>query len=439
MWQASDALWRRSGLALLTLMLLGWSSLAAAQTPPAPLLVVPLEGVVAAPGFERARRALNDARASGATALLLEVDGRATVTAEALRFARDIVAAPLPVVVHLSGDTGALGAILAAAAHVVAMTPEALIGHSRPLVGPAQPASTARETSALLAEWVSMRQRDASWVDDVVYRGRRVGPATLPAITDVVADDRAALLAQLEGRRVMLANGSERRLTTLTAPLVTPEPTIGELLGQLLTQPAVLVWLWLAAVIAAALEFATPGVGVFAATAVLAALACAWGLNALPFHGWALALVLVGTGLIVLDGALASHGLLAAAGSLVAALGAFALFDDTRAPGVLIDGFALAPVLIAGGLSSIAGLVLGWQSRRSRHADDPLIGHYADVRQACAPEGLVYVAGALWRARLATGQALPGDIVCVIGRQQLTLLVRPLDDAEAAALRRGEP
>ena len=39
-------------------------------------------------------------------------------------------------------------AILAAAAHVVAMTPEALIGHSRPLVGPAQPASTGSEIAA---------------------------------------------------------------------------------------------------------------------------------------------------------------------------------------------------------------------------------------------------------------------------------------------------
>ncbi len=437
--QASDASRRRNGLMLLVLALLGWSSLAAAQTPPATLLVVPLEGAVAAPGFERARRALQDAHARGATALLLEIDGQATVTADALRFARDVAAAPLPVVAYLSGDTGALGAILGTAAHVVAMTPDASIGRARPLVGATQPASAIRETSTLLSEWARTRQRDASWVDDVVRSGRRVGPATLPAIADVVADDREALLTLLEGRRVTLASGDESRLATLTARLVTPEPTIGELLGQLLTQPAVLVWLWLAAALAAALELATPGVGAFAAAAVLAVLACAWGLSALPFHGWALALVLAGTAVVVVDIWLTTHGLAAAAGALIAAAGAVNLFDDTRAPGVIVDGLALAPILIAGGLSSIAGLALGWQSRRARAADDPLIGQYADVRQPCDPAGLVYVGGALWRARLATGQAVPGDIVCVIGRHQLTLLVRPLDDAEAAALRRGEP
>jgi len=439
MQQARDASRRRNGLMLLVLVLLGWSSLGAAQAPAAPLLVVPLEGVVAAPGFERARRALQDAHASGATALLLEIDGQATVTADALRFARDVVAAPLPVVVYLSGDTGALGAILGAAAHVVAMTPDASIGRSQPLVSADQPASAARETGTLLSEWASARQRDASWVEDVVRRGRRVGPAALPAIADVVADDRDALLTQLEGRRVTLASGAESRLATLTARIVTPEPTLSELLGQLLTQPAVLVWLWLAAILAAALEFATPGVGAFAAAALLAALACAWGLSALPPHGWALALVLVGTAVVVLDVWLTTHGLAAAAGALVAALGALNLFDDARAPGVIIDGFALAPILIAGGLSSIAGLTLGWQSRRRRATDDPLIGQYADVRQPCNPDGLVYVAGALWRAHLATGQAVPGDIVCIIGRHQLTLFVRPLDDAEAATVRRGEP
>ena len=67
-----------------------------------------------------------------------------------------------------------------------------------------------------------------------------------------------------------------------------------------------------------------------------------------------------------------------------------------------------------------------WQARRQPVlvGDETMVGSVGQVRQELAPEGLVFVKGALWKA--SADKPVPvGSAVRVIGRQGLELQVAP--------------
>jgi membrane-bound serine protease (ClpP class) len=58
---------------------------------------------------------------------------------------------------------------------------------------------------------------------------------------------------------------------------------------------------------------------------------------------------------------------------------------------------------------------------------DTLIGAIGKVREPLAPQGMVFVDGALWRASAVGGQIPTGSEVMVAGRQGFELDVVPLE------------
>jgi membrane-bound serine protease (ClpP class) len=94
----------------------------------------------------------------------------------------------------------------------------------------------------------------------------------------------------------------------------------------------------------------------------------------------------------------------------------------------------LGPALITFGV--LCGISSWFISRKviAAHRDEPvrtgseeMIGSRAEVRTELDPEGQVFVAGALWRARLADGasQVSAGDRVVIEALDGLTLVVKP--------------
>ncbi|HEY8841624.1 MAG TPA: NfeD family protein [Candidatus Dormibacteraeota bacterium] len=76
------------------------------------------------------------------------------------------------------------------------------------------------------------------------------------------------------------------------------------------------------------------------------------------------------------------------------------------------------------------------RSRPAYVGAESLIGAIGKVREPLAPQGMVFVAGALWRASAAGGRIPTGSEVRVVARQGLELDVVPL---EAPAPVVGQP
>jgi membrane-bound serine protease (ClpP class) len=73
-------------------------------------------------------------------------------------------------------------------------------------------------------------------------------------------------------------------------------------------------------------------------------------------------------------------------------------------------------------------VVLAVRARQQRPTtgQDALVGQLAEVRRPLAPEGYVFVNGALWSAWTDQGPLQSGELVEVVAVDGLRLFVRPI-------------
>jgi membrane-bound serine protease (ClpP class) len=100
--------------------------------------------------------------------------------------------------------------------------------------------------------------------------------------------------------------------------------------------------------------------------------------------------------------------------------------------------------IIAAGLILAAFIVFASRKAIAAHRDEPvragseeMIGSVAEVREPLDPEGQVFVAGALWRARVEEGQVGLGNRVRIKAVDGLTLEVEPVADRDPASVEKG--
>lgn len=173
------------------------------------------------------------------------------------------------------------------------------------------------------------------------------------------------------------------------------------------------------------LELYTAGVGIAGGVGALSFLGAGYGLGVLPTRGWAVGLLIlafIGYAIDVQAGAPRTWTVIA---SVCLVVGSLFLFDGTPAP-----WFTLAAGI--GGL----GLGMAWAMPimvRSRFGTPTIgrewmIGEMGTARDDIAPEGVVTVRDAPWRARVNRATPIPaGDPVRVVAIDGLLLEVEPAE------------
>jgi membrane-bound serine protease (ClpP class) len=150
-------------------------------------------------------------------------------------------------------------------------------------------------------------------------------------------------------------------------------------------------------------------------------------------------IALLGVALLVAELLLPTGGVLAALGALgLVGAGVVALESGSDASSYI------GPGLITLGVLSLVTFFFVGRKVLEAHRDEPvrtgseeLVGAFAEARTPLAPEGQVWIEGALWGARLAdgAGRVDVGDRVRVEAVEGLTLVVRP--ESQPAASEEG--
>lgn len=439
----------RRSVAWIAVLLVALLALVAAVVPPltvtaqgrGPIYTVTLDGVVSRYSIGYLERALREAEAANAEALIVRLSATGAVLRDTRMFADQLAQARVPVVVHVAPPgmrSGAAGVWLLTPAHVAAMAPNTSFGIVEPLVQPDPNVSDATrellytEAIARLGAWSRERGRSDVWVEQAVREGIVINNeqalASTPPAIDLVARDLNELLTTLEGRSVTLEGGETRTLSVLGRAPEPLAPTAGEQLLLLLATPTVAFLLLVLAGIAIYGEFVTPGVGVLAGLGIVLLLAAGVGLIALPVRWLAVLGLVVAFGLIVVDLYAPSHGAFTLVGTVVLVLSTLNLFDSAQAPGVGVALWAVALVVLLLIVFAATGiyLVLRTRSTPITTGQEGLVGRLAEVRKRLDPEGMVFVEGALWRAISEDGEVEPGEWVRVTGVYDLRLTVRRL-------------
>jgi membrane-bound serine protease (ClpP class) len=342
------------------------------------------------------------------------------------------------------------GTYITYASHLAAMAPGTNIGAATPIEiggvpglpggsqpkdkdGKETPKSTAQDKAindavAMLRSLAQLRGRNVVWAEKAVRDA-----ATLTAIeaqkegvVDLVTDSLNDLLAQADGRKVMVA-GVETTWRTRNAEIIAVAPDWRTKALSAISDPNIAFLLMLIGFYGLILEFWNPGSfapGVIGAISLIVGLTA---LTALPVNYGALGLLMLGILLMIGEAFTPGIGALGIGGLAAFIVGALFLFEGGDAD---IE-FAVSRWLVFGSAIATAGMIVGiggaaWSARKRAPVtgSEQMIGMRGEVVGWSDGRGSVRVHGEIWSAR-ANRPLQVNDTVRVVGREGLTLIVEP--------------
>jgi membrane-bound serine protease (ClpP class) len=438
-------------LAALGLLLVG-SGLKAA--PPAPVVVLDLDGPVSPASADYAVRGIARAAKEGAQLIVLRMDTPGGLDTSMRAIIKAILASPVPVATYVapSGARAAsAGTFILYASHVAAMAPGTNLGAASPVaIGGGEPAGGApaerksgkdgrggdskdtmtrksmNDAAAYIRSLAQLRGRNAEWGERAVREAVSL-PATEArklGVIDLVAADMNDLLRQIDGRRITV-NGEVRTLATADAARTEVAPDWRTRLLAVIAHPSVALVLMMIGIYGLFFEFSNPGYvapGVIGGISLLLAL---YALQLLPISYAGLALIALGVALMIAELFVPSFGALGIGGIVALAIGAVILVD-TDVPGygipwTLIAGITASTAVF---IATVGGLALKAQRRPVVSGREELVGSTGEVVKVEGRETWAHVHGELWKVASRTA-LVPGQRVRVVAVAGLELEVVP--------------
>lgn len=420
---------------------------AAAQSGSTPRVVVlTAEGALTPVMVNYLDRGLDSAEASGAEAVILQLNTPGGSTTLMDQMIARISTSTVPVVVYVS-PTGAMagsaGTLITLAGQVAAMAQDTTIGAASPVGGQGEDIGETMESKvkeimkATVRNLTKDRPLEAQQLAESMIEDARavtVDEALAIGLIDIKARSLDGLLEQLDGRVVTLESG-ERTLQTLDARVVEISPNLLEEFLGFLTDPNIVFLLLSVGVQAILIELSSPGGWVAGFIGAVCLLLAVFGLGILPVNWFGILFLVVAFVLFILDIKAPTHGALTAAGVATFVVGALVLFNNIRLPGtpeVEGGGMVSVPLVIGTGLvlglSFFAIVTIALRAQRApvKSGREALPGKIGTVRRDLNPRGQVQVAGELWTARLAEGEGplLTGAEIQVVEVDGLEVVVR---------------
>ena len=428
---------------------LGWTLFAAA------VALAPATAAAASPHVERAdldgdinnvmssyiQTAVGRAEADHADALLIVIDTPGGISTSMDEIVTTLLNSSVPTIAYVypSGARAAsAGLFVAQAADLVAMAPGTNIGSAHPIDASGGDltgdlgAKVLNDAVTRVRNLASIHDRNADWCEQAVRNSVNINAeqAVQLHVADLEANDVPSLLSQVDGRTVPRTKGS---LTLRTANALVddfPMP-IWQVFLNALIDPTIAALLIIVAGYGIITEMSNPGLILPGVIGGIAAVLAIVSLANLPLNIAGALMMLLALVLFVADLKAPTHGFLSVGGVIALVLG-MAFLVNTGPVGLGVNVF----VALAFGAISFAFFVFFirkiWAARRQPAfaAADAMVGALGEAREPVAPEGLVFVRGALWRATSAEPIAA-GSPVRVTGQKGLQLTVTDAGNGDA--------
>jgi membrane-bound serine protease (ClpP class) len=431
-----------------------------------------VKGAIGPASADYVLRGIAGAEERSAGLIILRLDTPGGLDSSMREIIQGILASEIPVVTYVTphgARAASAGTYILYASHIAAMAPATTLGAATPIqiggvpslpfgepekpvepggekpakdaaddkkpsdanrtpvpIDDAMSAKAINDAAAYIRGLATMRGRNADWAERAVREAASLASdeALAQHVIDVVAGDVTDLLRQIDGRQVLIASGTVTiRSKDLALEVIDPDWRTQIL--AILTDPNVAIILMMIGVYGMIFEFMNPGAilpGVLGAIALLLAL---YAMNVLPVNFAGLGLIVVGIVLLVAEGFVVSHGILAIGGAVAFLIGATILFDSD-VPGLALSWPVIVFVLGIGSLLFCAVLVMALRSRRRPVVSgrEEMIGSAGRVVAWTDGRGRISVHGEQWQA-VSAAPLMPGQAVRVVGLRDLTVTVEP--------------
>jgi membrane-bound serine protease (ClpP class) len=283
------------------------------------------------------------------------------------------------------------------------------------------------DTVAWVTTIAKARGRNETWAAKAVTESFSVTEtdAVKEDVVDLIATDIPDLLTKIEGRTVELAGVTVELHTANAQPVTVPMSTRQEFLA-VITNPNIAYLLMLLGTLGLIFEFTHPGIGFPGIAGLICLLLALYAFQTLPVSYAAIALIVLGIGLLIAEIKIISHGLLAIGGVIALTLGSLMLFESPE-PQLHVSLNVMVPAV-----ATLAAIILFVVQRALRAQAHPvttgaqgLLGEVGIASTDLNLDGKVFVHGELWNA--SSVRPIPqGAKVRVIRVEGLQLLVEKL-------------
>jgi membrane-bound serine protease (ClpP class) len=414
-----------------------WLVVAGAAAQAEQVSLIEIDGAIGPATASYIARAIDEAAASGAQCLIIQLDTPGGLLDSTKKIIQSFLGSPIPIVVYVAPAgawAGSAGCFITMAADVAAMAPATSIGAAHPVsIGGGGGGEDKKDDvmkqkmenfATSYIEAVAARHgRNAEWAKSAVRESASVtaDKALELNVIDLVANDRAALLQQIDGREV--------RGKKLATAGVTPTPiamTPRERVFQMVWRPEVMFVLMLVVVYGIIGELSNPGAilpGVIGAIALVLLLYMA---SVIPMNIAGIALIVLAIGLFVIDIFAPTHGILTGGGIIAFFLGSLMLFDRSQPfLRVSLSVLVIGTLVTAAFFVVVAGAGVRAQFWPVRSGREAMIGRPVQVlARVDAEHGKVFVDGEYWNA-ISAAPIEPGQDAEIVGLEGLRLRVKP--------------
>jgi len=416
----------------------GLQAVAHAAAPRVDVLVI--DGMISPATAEFFSRGLAHAQSDGAELVVLEMDTPGGLDTSMRVIIKEILSSTVPVATWV-GPNGAraasAGTYILYASHIAAMAPASNLGAATPVAigtGTPEPPSpqgppggrsgsasgpidtlhekAVNDAAAFLRSLAQLRGRNAEFAERAVRRAQSMSAqeALHAGVIDLIANDLDDLLHQLNGREITIG-ASKVRLSLGDAQVVTTRPDWRTGVLAVLSNPTVALVLMMLGVYGLFIEVIHPGAALPGVAGAICLLLGLYALHLLPVNWTGVALILLGTALMIAEVFLPTFGVVGIGGIVALVVGGMMLIN-TEAGGMKIPfpflvGIALVSAAVILGFGSFA---LRVRRRPVVSGQEGLIGAPGVVTVVDDQGTWARVQGASWRVRshepLAAGTAV---------------------------------
>ncbi len=396
--------------------------------------VLEVKGTIVPVVADYISRGISEAEDSGdeACIIILNTPGGLLDTTE--KIVGRIMNAGVPVIVYVAPQgawAASAGTFIAVSAHISAMAPATSIGAAHPVsVGEEMTETAQKKATEYSAAWIASiaekRGRDPVQVEAAVRESKSFtsSQAVENKLVDFTADDMDSLLKQLNGRKVVLADGKEVILNTEGADVTISDMTALERFLHMISHPNIAYILLTLASIGLITEISNPGLifpGVIGGLCLFLAF---YSLGVLNAYWAGLALILLALGLFVTEIFVPAYGILTSGGIVSLVIGSLILFSGSDSSMEFDKSLVIyVAIFFALFVGLLVWAAVRGQRRRVTTGQEGMIGQVALVKIALEPQGMVLMEGELWKAVLDEGSASVGEEVIVKKVDKLKLFV----------------
>ncbi|MEJ2077860.1 MAG: nodulation protein NfeD [Acidobacteriota bacterium] len=409
----------------------------AVSTVRADIVKINLDGIIDPVTADFIHETLQKAEAEGAEFVLIRLSTPGGLGVSMQQIVQTILNSKIPVVCYVApkgAHAASAGFFVLLAADVAAMAPGTNTGAAHPVFPLGMGDKTMLEkvkndALASLRAIVKQRNRNYDLAAQAVEESKSytAREALDGHLIDLIADDQAALLKDLNGREITRFTGERQVLQTAGIPVRTAEMSLRQKVLSNIADPNFALILGVVGLLGLYVEFTHPGMVVPGVVGGICLLLALLGFSLLPVNLIGVLLIILAFGLFVAEVKVQGFGVLGLGGIVAMILGLIFLIESPY-PQLRIDLSIAAAVTVPFALIFIflLRLVLRTHARQVTTGEAGLVGEIGTAQTEVGPEGgRVFVAGEIWRATSAK-PIMVGERIRVVSAHNLDLVVENL-------------